>query len=279
MSPSTDPADVALAARLDGHRLLLCNGLLGEVIAGLHMDYMSTQLDWLRGLGLAVARAPTPTAAPIAENAARIATIVEGDDAPIILIGHSKGGLEALSALLMPGIAARCRGFLALQSPFRGSPVADAALGYGPLRDLADHALRLARLGDGQGLADLTCAVREPWMAAHEAGIAALTARLPVASLATALTDPCPWRDRAYLPLARWMEEKGAGPNDGLVPVSSTRLPGARHAVFPGGHRALVATGAGRDPVAFLRAELAALLGVAIPSPPPPEPVPHPPPR
>jgi hypothetical protein len=277
LSPSTDPEDAALAARLAGHRLLLCNGLLGEVIAGLHMDYMSTQLGWLRDLGLAVARAPTPTAAPIAENAARIAAIIEGDDAPAILIGHSKGGLEALSALLMPGIAERCGGFLALQSPFHGSPVADAALGYGPLRDLAHHALRLARLGDGQGLADLTCAVREPWMAAHESEIAALAARLPMASLATALSDPCPWRDRAYLPLARWMEEKGAGPNDGLVPVASTRLPGARHAVFAGGHRALIAAGAGRDPVAFLRAELAALLGLAIPSPPPPAPAPHPP--
>jgi hypothetical protein len=262
LSASTDADDAALAARLVGHRLLLCNGLLGEVIAGLHMDYMSTQLGWLRGIGLTVARAPLPTAAPIAENAARIATIIEGDDAPVILIGHSKGGLEALSALLTPGIAARCRGFLALQSPFHGSPVADAALGYGPLRDLAHHALRLARLGDGQGLADLTCAVREPWMAAHEAAIAALTAALPVASLATALSDPCPWRDRAYLPLARWMEEKGAGPNDGLVPVASTRLPGARHGVFPGGHRALVAAAPGRDPIAFLRAQLGALLGI-----------------
>jgi hypothetical protein len=243
------------------------------------MDYMSTQLGWLRGLGLGVARAPLPTAAPIADNAARIAAIVQGDEAPVILIGHSKGGLEALSALLMPGVAERCRGFLALQSPFHGSPVADAALGYGPLRDLAHHALRLARLGDGQGLADLTCAVRQPWMAAHAAAIGALSARLPVASLATALSDPCPWRDRAYLPLARWMEEKGAGPSDGLVPVASTRLPGARHAVHPGGHRALVAAGPGRDPVAFLRAELSALLGVATPSPPPPAQARHPPPR
>jgi hypothetical protein len=72
------------------------------------------------------------------------------------------------------------------------------------------------------------------------------------------------------------MEEKGAGPNDGLVPVASTRLPGARHQVFPGGHRALVAAGPGRDPVAFLRAQLAALLEVATPSPLPPSPAPHP---
>jgi hypothetical protein len=44
------------------------------------------------------------------------------------------------------------------------------------------------------------------------------------------------------------------------VPVASTTLPGARHAVLPGGHRALVASGPGRDPIELLRAELGRLL-------------------
>jgi hypothetical protein len=258
----TDTAgdDAALAARLAGHRVLLCNGLLGEVIAGLRLDYMSGQLDWLKRMGVAAARVPLPTAAPVAENAARIAAAILAEPSPVLLVAHSKGGLEALAALLLPGTAARCRGFLALQSPFHGSPVADAALDIGPLRDFAHHALRLARLGDGQGLADLTRPVREAWMREHAGGIATLAATVPMASLATALEPDPGWSDRPYLPLARWMEGKGAGPNDGLVPVASTILPGARHGVFAGGHRALIADGPGRDPIGLLRRELAALL-------------------
>uniref|UniRef100_UPI0022EB65C3 hypothetical protein n=1 Tax=Falsiroseomonas oryzae TaxID=2766473 RepID=UPI0022EB65C3 len=53
---------------------------------------------------------------------------------------------------------------------------------------------------------------------------------------------------------------QGAGPSDGLVPVASTLLPGARHAVLPGGHRALVAGGPGRDPTGLLRREIGLLL-------------------
>jgi hypothetical protein len=262
--PSTEAdLDATLARRLAGHRVLLCFGLFGEVMDGLRpvgLDYMASQRAWLRRIGADAARVPLPTAAPVADNAGRIAELVLAESSPVLLVAHSKGGLEALEALLRPEVAARCRGFLALQSPFHGSPVADAALGFGPLSRAAHHALRLARIGDGQGLRDLTCAVRADWMRAHEEAVAALTASLPIASFATRLPDGGGWRDRIYPPLARWMERQGAGPSDGVVPVASTVLPGARHAVLTGGHRALVAAGPGRDPIGLLRAELGRLL-------------------
>jgi hypothetical protein len=262
-APGAAAEEAALASRLAGHRVLLCYGLLGEVMAGLRpigFDYMAGQLAWLRRIGVAAAPVALPTAAPVTENAARIAAVVLAQSSPVVLVAHSKGGLEALSALLLPRVAECCHGFLALQSPFHGSPVADAALGFGPLKDLAHHALRAARLGDGQGLADLTCALRKPWMASHATEIEALARRVPIASLASAISASPNWRERAYLPLVRWMEARGAGPNDGLVPVASTRLPGARHAVYLGGHRALIAAGPGRDPVGLLRRELGLLV-------------------
>ena len=49
------------------------------------------------------------------------------------------------------------------------------------------------------------------------------------------------------------------------VPVASALIPGARHLVLPGSHIATVAGGPGRDPVAMLRAGLAALLSAARP--------------
>lgn len=280
MRSTEEAGDAELAAALAGCRVLLCYGLFGEVMAGLKpigLDYMARQRAWLMRLGVPVEVARLPTAAPVAANAARLAEMIRCDQRPVMLIAHSKGGVEALAALLLPGVAARCRAFLALQVPFRGSPLADAALRLGPLRLAADPVLRLVRLGERQGILDLTTPVREAWMHEHAAAIEALAAILPMASLATVVATAKSWRDRPHLALARWMERLGAGPNDGLVPVASTVLPGVRHAVLPGGHRALVAAGPGRDPVGLLRRELPALLAPATPSPPPPSPAPHPP--
>ncbi|WP_207792113.1 hypothetical protein [Siccirubricoccus phaeus] len=253
--------DAALAAALAGQRVLLCYGLLGELMVRLHVDYMAGQLLWLRGLGVDVAVVPLATGAPVAGNAAEIAAAVLAADRPALLVGHSKGGLEALAALLQPGVAARCRGFVALQSPFHGSPVADAVCQQKPLHLAAHHVLKALGLGDGRGVQDLTTTVRGAWMAEHEAAIMALAATLPMLSLATVLRSAEDWQDNVYLPVARWMERLGAGPNDGLVPVASTLLPGARQEVLEGGHRALVAEGSGRDPIGVLRRALAEVLG------------------
>jgi hypothetical protein len=269
-------SDAEVAARFAQHRILLCYGLLGEVMAGLRplgVDYMASQRDWLAGLGLDAQVVQLPTAAPVAANARRVAEAVRAAPGRVVLVAHSKGGLEALAALLRPDVAARCDGFIALQSPFYGSPVADALLAPQPLRHALGRAARLTRLGSGRGLADLTTATRHAWMQHHAAEIAALVARLPVASLATRLEAPADWRDGLYLALARWMEAEGDGPSDGLVPVASALLPGARHDVLTGGHRALVASGPKRDPVGVLRA---ALLALPTPSPPRPAPAPHP---
>jgi hypothetical protein len=258
--------DAALADRLAGTRVLLCYGLLGEVIAGLApvgMDYMGAQLAWLGGLGIAVQVVKLPTAAPVGVNAGRIAAAMLADPRPAILVGHSKGGLEALAALLRPGMAERCRGLIALQAPFFGSPVADLILARRPVLMAVHHAARLSRLGTGRGLRDLTTPARQAWMRAHLAEVAALTARLPVVTLATELGATGDWRDGVYRPLARWMLAQGAGPNDGLVPVASALLPGARQAVLPGCHRALVARGPGRDPVGVLRMALTRMLAAA----------------
>ena len=100
------------------------------------------------------------------------------------------------------------------------------------------------------------------WMAAAEAPIRRLVAALPVACLATALEDgQARGRERLHLAAAQWMEKRGYGPNDGLVPVDSALIDGARHVVLPGSHIASVSRGPGRDPVAVMRAGLDALFG------------------
>jgi hypothetical protein len=254
--PGIAAEDAPLAAWLAGRRVLVAYGLLGDATAALRrvgIDYMWAQQDWLRAMGAVPEVVRVPTAASVAANAARLRAALLASDRPALVVAHSKGGLEALAALLDPAAAARCAGFVAFQSPFAGSPVADLVAGSRPLHGLALAGFRALRIGDGAGLRDLTTTVRAAWMRAHAEAVADLVARLPVVAAATRLDGAAlHGRDRAYGVLARWMERR-AGPNDGLVPVSSALLPGARHSLEPGSHVALVAAGGGNDPVAALR--------------------------
>jgi hypothetical protein len=257
-SSSAAPEDAPLAAWLAGRRALVAYGLLGDATAALRrfgIDYMWAQQDWLRAVGAAPEVVRVPTAASVSANAARIRAALIASERPALVIAHSKGGLEALAALLDPAAASRCAGFVAFQSPFAGTPVADAVAGSRALHGLALAGFRALGIGDGEGLRDLTTPVRAAWMRAHAGAVASLVERLPVVTAATALDGGAAQgagRDRAYGVVARWLERR-AGPNDGLVPVSSALLPGARHSVEPGGHVALVAAGGGRDPVGALR--------------------------
>jgi len=251
-------------------RVLLVYGLMGDLVAALRpigLDYMHPLRDWFAAQGDDVAVVKLRTAEAVSANAARLREALLADPRPALIVAHSKGGLEALAALLDPEAQARCIGFLAMQSPFHGSPVADAVVAAKPLEAAAGGLARLLGIGTEEGVRDLTTGARRLWMAAAAAPVARLVAALPVACLATALDEAhARGRERLHLAAARWMEKRGHGPNDGLVPVASALIPGARHIVLPGSHIATVSGGPGRDPVAMLRAGLEALFS-AVPRP------------
>jgi hypothetical protein len=261
---------------LRGRRVLMVYGLAGEanrLLAPMGFNYMGAQLRWLRSCGADARIVRTLTTAPVAENAARLAAAIRGGGRCLV-VAHSKGGLEAVEALLDPEVAACCDGLLAFQAPFAGSPLANAALRRPVLQGLARWLARLLRAGDLGGLPDLTPEARAAWMKAHAAALEALLRRVPVLCVASTLEKGGPTgQDRLYLPLARWMQRRGQGPNDALVSVASALLPGARHLVLPGSHHSLVTTGLGRDPAGVLRRALPLLLS-PDPSPSPATPLP-----
>lgn len=255
--PLTDASGARLATALTGHRVLIVYGLLGEVGAALRplgVDYMGTQAAWLRDhTPAAVAVVRLPTGAPIAENAARLRAILINDPRPAVVVAHSKGGLEALAALVDPTAAAYCAALITIQTPFYGSLVADAVVGTRPLHFAAGAALRAIRRGSALGLRDLSTAARTAWMTSNAAGIVAAVRAIPMVCCASSVDIAVTGPDRRYLPLVRWMQRRGGGANDGLVSIASALLPGARHVVVAGTHRGLTAKGAGRDPVGLLR--------------------------
>jgi len=263
--------DRSLAQMLEGKRVLIAYGLVGELLAAMHrlgVDYMKSQVTWLRrDLGAEVSVVRLATSSAVADNAHRIAEALGQDERPAVVIAHSKGGLETLTALMNRRAAQRCAAFIAIQSPFLGSPVADFLVAAAPLHATVKGSLRLLRAGSGAGLHDLTTAVRQTWMERHREAIAELMENIPMVCCATAVSKSTIGPDRRYLALARWIERQGFGPNDGMVPISSALLPGARHLVLGGGHRGTVSKGRGRDPVGLLRRLLALALLEATPGP------------
>lgn len=140
--------------RLDGQRVLLVYGLMGELVAAFQpfgLEYMHPLADWLRAQGAVPSVVKLRTAESVSANAARLRTELLADPAPALVIAHSKGGLEALAALLDPAAQAHCVGFLAMQSPFYGSPIADVVIGAKPLEAAAGGLARMLRIGSEEG--------------------------------------------------------------------------------------------------------------------------------
>ena len=248
---------------LAGRRILLVHGLLGEVMAALRpigIDYMQGLAAWLCEAGAEASVVRLPTGEPVIRNALALRAAIAAEPRPPLVIAHSKGGLEALAALMDPRTVERCTGFIALQSPFFGSPIADVVTASPALDATATSLARLLRIGSGEGIRDLTTARRTAWMTTHAEAITALVKHLPILCVATTIpARGAHGRDRAYAITDAWMRGRGHGPSDGLVPLASARIPGARSITCEGSHIACVSQGPGRDPVSILRDALCAL--------------------
>ena len=228
-------------------------------------DYFGSQITALRADGFSVTRAPIDTEATVAVNAAVLARLVAASDRPVCFVSHSKGGLDVLRFLVDADAATRARiaCWVALQAPFYGSPIADLAAGSKPLRSVADPLARQLG-GAGDSLDDLTVAARALWMADHDDPIRAVVSTVPTLAVATFVDGAAATPNLYMQPAWDWMRARGIA-NDGLVPVASAVLPGARYAVLSGlDHTDTVANNAvfdrPADRLLFLKAVLALTL-------------------
>ena len=118
------------------------------------------------------------TSESVAHNAAAVLRFLRRTNKQIIIVSHSKGGLDTLEALIgAPELwGDTVIGWVALQAPFHGSPVAD------PTFSAANDFLLEALGGHGESAGDLKTNARAPYMSKNEARIAKLTATIPVVS-------------------------------------------------------------------------------------------------
>lgn len=195
-------------------------------------NYFRSQIEALNAEGIEAELAPVDTEQSVAENGRRLAAHIAASRRPVCLIAHSKGGLDALEFLLRapPEARRQIACWISLQAPFGGSPVADLIVTQGWTRELTDPALR-ALGGSGRSLDDLTVAERSQYMRAHADAIQSLGRGIPILVLATYL-DGSRTPSLHLAATYRWMADQGIA-NDGLVPLASALLPGARYIVVP----------------------------------------------
>jgi hypothetical protein len=237
-APGADKAFARVACRIRASRILFVPALFSGIALQASrlklVDYLTEQVRQLRHEGFEADIAEIDTTARIADNADRLAGLLESDHRPTWIVTHSKGGLDFLHTLIAhPEVARFVDGWIAFQSPFMGSPVADVACRSVRARKLSGSALKLIGR-DLDLIDDLRTDMRAQYIDEHAAKVATIVRDIPVVCVPTSVGgNPLrsPWRPD--WPSVRWMDGLELE-NDGLVPVNSAVLPGARYAVLDG---------------------------------------------
>jgi hypothetical protein len=190
---------------------LIVPGAMGHQVP----RYMAQTQRHLESLGLEVHRSRIRTTAGVAENAATLRDEVlrlSRGKRSVVLITHSKGGVDALAAdAIHREIRPHLRARVLMQPPWGGTPLADMLDGT-----LSRSALRLVS-GSPALIDDLKGAARASFSAAHRFSLA-----VPTVTLATSHTG---WS--ALTPIAALLRRRGAGDSDGVVPQRSQLVPGS----------------------------------------------------
>jgi len=214
--------------KLRGYKVLLVPGFLArpQMIGGV---YFANYEDWFKKQGVDCELVNIHTHDSMQTNGDAIAQAVFDSPKPVILIGHSKGGLDTLDALMShPEIWPKVKGFIALQSPFKGTPVADASV----LKTTLDAVASLGAPNNElhQALENLKPEFMLPYLKSHNEKIYELEHKVPVLCVASKTSAGA--ISKGMLPLFNQMQSAKL-PNDGMVPLVNEILPGARYIKLP----------------------------------------------
>jgi alpha-beta hydrolase superfamily lysophospholipase len=253
----------ALPAALDGladAAFVLVRGYLGHYMPG----NLTSVRGALRGLGVDARIAPNRAGGTIADNARRLVAAVEARvprGRPLVWLGHSRGGLEALLALAQaPALAARTRLVVLSQTPRGPSYVLESVLlgrhaASRPLqRALAEQVQRagLQAIGAARGGRELTRDALPELLARVDAA----PRPFPVVTTASWSSRPTTWLDSFH---ARLGEIRPGVAHDGQFYLEDLLWPGLPHVYLPHvDHAQPVMEGFGFDPARYWLATLAA---------------------
>ncbi|MBF0312151.1 MAG: hypothetical protein HQK50_06635 [Oligoflexia bacterium] len=127
--------------------------------------------------------ADTNTATAISVNLPYLKKLIDKSDHPVILWGHSKGGLECLELLILyPELMKKVKGIITFQAPFHGSEAADYISGRLILRTLMTTLFKSLG-GSYQVMRDFETAPRKEFLQLYRNEINELISKIPFITL------------------------------------------------------------------------------------------------
>jgi triacylglycerol lipase len=190
--------------------------------------YFDKNLDALEHAGMQVGRVPVDTDMGVEHNAAIVRDAVleaAKSGKKVVLIGHSKGGLDSAAALsLYPELKEHVRALVTIQSPYGGSPMA---------QDLLDNPLVRFGLGGAvealggsiQAGEDLTYNSRQKFLAEHP-----MPSGIPTVSMASTSANPT----SPLFAFQEYMKQRYGIASDGLVVPQDAFIPGSKSVTLHG---------------------------------------------
>ena len=201
------------------HLYLLVKGMLGDEVPGYLLD---NQLR-LEKRGLETREVAVDTEGRLSDNVEVVRDALL--DAAhfgrtVVLVGHSKGGVESVSTLaLYPELRRHVRAVVAMQAPYGGSPIAHDLTDSPELHRMLDIAFPLFFYGVSRSVDDLSYPARMEFVRSHP-----YAGEVPTVALASSRYS----RRSLLWPVARYMFERYQLPNDGLVAQVDAEIPGSR---------------------------------------------------
>ncbi|HEY8206717.1 MAG TPA: alpha/beta hydrolase [Myxococcaceae bacterium] len=200
------------------YKYLVIGGLFGKHLPG----YMDENVDALKSQGLDARQVPVDPDASVKQNAETIRKAIEEatkDGSKVVLIGHSKGGVDAAAALAMhPELKEKVRAMVAIQSPFGGSPIAQDIESTPIIRPLVNGVVSELFRGDPKSVKDLTYDAREKFLAKYP-----LPTDVPSVCVATSRLSPTSILGSSE----GYMKARYGFPSDGLVNPADAVIPGS----------------------------------------------------
>ncbi|OUR93717.1 hypothetical protein A9Q84_19845 [Halobacteriovorax marinus] len=156
------------------------------------------------------------------ENADFIIEVLEDMPDNIIIFTHSKGGIDTFQALSKkPELLEKISGIITVQTPFKGSPIAEDFSNNFLTRQLGNWLFNLLG-GSPEGIDSLTQSASKKRNEILEDQYKYIISKVPVINFGSFKEDTFGWD--SPLELFRDIADKKSGPNDGVVPLTSAFL-------------------------------------------------------
>jgi hypothetical protein len=191
------------------------------LFSNLYPNYMKGNVEALSDLGVRFVEMTLTPKESVAAGAKviRDAVLANTDKQQAVILGHSKGGVDAAAALtLYPEIRPRVRSFVAIQAPYAGSPVANDLANCEMAGAVAALAVKIFG-NDPEAAMELSYPRRRGFHAKHPYPRSVRTL-----SLATSRVD---MRSSVFLTGSYVLKRYGVE-SDGLVVPVDAVLPGSR---------------------------------------------------